>query len=631
MRENQAYIPEGWILTNFGDKNLFEVLGSGIERFDGEKDYYSTSSIDNEKLIAIEQLITFKNRPSRANMQPRTKSVWFAKMKNTLKIICPNQYQIKNVIFSTGFCGIKTDAVDCSYLMQILKSEYFNSEKDNLAEGTTQVAVNNEKIKKINILLPASIVEQQKIASILSKLDTAIEQTEQLIEKYKRIKIGLMHDLLTHGIDENGNIRSEETHKFKDSPLGRIPIEWECELIGDVCYVTKLSGFEFTKYMEYRDDGEIIAIRAMNIKNEQLILEDVQRISKKVSDFLVRSKLYAGDILITYIGAYIGDILQINENNKYHLAPNVAKIVAGNKLTTDFLEFMLRSANSQRFINSLVTTTANPSLTMGQIRTVYITYPKNKDEQNVISERLQTLNENIKKTTVELGKLQLQKSGLMHDLLTGKVRVSNYEEQKEPISTVNSIPFKTKAHNQHIEDAVLIAAIVNAFYSDKYPLGRKKIQKLLYLVRRHQEANVACFKKKAAGPYADEVRYKGGEPIANKNKYIATKTSKAGTVFSKGVNIENALAYIEQWNMQADVAWLTQFKYTKVDRLELIATIDMARCDLEKENIPVSLSTVKHLIATNEEWKKKLEKSYFDDFCIQNGINESYKLFGEYK
>jgi type I restriction enzyme S subunit len=64
-----------------------------------------------------------------------------------------------------------------------------------------------------------------------------------------------------------------------------------------------------------------------------------------------------------------------------------------------------------------------------------------------------------------------------------------------------------------------------AFYSDKYPLGRKKVQKLLYLVRRHQEASVACFKKKAAGPYADEVRYKGGEPIAKANKYITTKTS----------------------------------------------------------------------------------------------------------
>jgi type I restriction enzyme S subunit len=150
----------------------------------------------------------------------------------------------------------------------------------------------------------------------------------------------------------------------------------------------------------------------------------------------------------------------------------------------------------------------------------------------------------------------------------------------------------------------------------------------LYLLRRHQEASTACFKKKAAGPYADKVRYKGGEPIAKRQKYIHAKTNNAGTIFSKGDNIEQALGYIEKWNMQRDIEWLSsQFKYVKVDQLEMIATVDMARCDLEEEGIPVTLSTIKNLIATNEEWKAKLEKSFFDDLSIQKGIDESYKLF----
>ena len=50
-----------------------------------------------------------------------------------------------------------------------------------------------------------------------------------MIAKQQRIKTGLMQDLLTRGIDENGNLRSEETHEFKDSPLGRIPVEWDGE------------------------------------------------------------------------------------------------------------------------------------------------------------------------------------------------------------------------------------------------------------------------------------------------------------------------------------------------------------------------------------------------------------------
>mgnify|MGYP006280283007 CR=1 FL=1 len=63
--------------------------------------------------------------------------------------------------------------------------------------------------------------------SFLRNLQSAIAQTEALIAKQRRIKTGLMQDLLTKGIDEAGNIRSEETHEFKDSPLGRIPVEWE--------------------------------------------------------------------------------------------------------------------------------------------------------------------------------------------------------------------------------------------------------------------------------------------------------------------------------------------------------------------------------------------------------------------
>ena len=75
--------------------------------------------------------------------------------------------------------------------------------------------------------------EQSKIAEVLSTVDRAIEQTEALIAKHQRIKTGLLQDLLTRGIDEHGNLRSERTHKFKDSPLGRIPVEWECAPFGD--------------------------------------------------------------------------------------------------------------------------------------------------------------------------------------------------------------------------------------------------------------------------------------------------------------------------------------------------------------------------------------------------------------
>jgi len=426
MEENHVPIPEGW--KSYVGNEILNVQGGYAFKSDDYKDegvlLVRIGNIGNGNFI-FKDVIYIPNRfqLTHSNFQLWKGDVLMGLTGDLGKICILRNGNFPYFLNQRVGRFILTDKIDNEYLFYLISSSFIQSKFDAFFAGGAQKNISPKQIESINYLIPESKVEQRLIASILSKLDEAITQTEKLIDKYKKIKEGLMHDLLTRGIDEQGNIRSEDTHKFKDSPLGRIPEEWECCEIGNACYVTKLSGFEFTKYMEYRDDGEIIAIRAMNIKNEQLILDDVQRISKKVSEFLVRSKLHSGDILITYIGAYIGDILQIKEDNKYHLAPNVAKIVGGPKLTPDFLEFMMRSTKVQRFIKSLVTTTANPSLTMGQIRTVYIIYPKDKKEQDRISKRLSTLNILINKTSSELEKLFLQKSGLMHDLLTGKVRV----------------------------------------------------------------------------------------------------------------------------------------------------------------------------------------------------------------
>ena len=84
--------------------------------------------------------------------------------------------------------------------------------------------------------LPRSLDEQRRVAEILDTLDEAIRRTEQIIAKLKQIKQGLLHDLLTRGIDENGQLRDPERHpdQFKDSPLGRIPSEWGMQPLGKI-------------------------------------------------------------------------------------------------------------------------------------------------------------------------------------------------------------------------------------------------------------------------------------------------------------------------------------------------------------------------------------------------------------
>ena len=93
--------------------------------------------------------------------------------------------------------------------------------------GGTRSKLTQKELSKIEIIYPEDIKEQHKIAKILATIDEAIDKTKTIIEKYKAVKEGLMQDLLANGIDENGVIRSPKTHKYKDSPFGKIPVEFE--------------------------------------------------------------------------------------------------------------------------------------------------------------------------------------------------------------------------------------------------------------------------------------------------------------------------------------------------------------------------------------------------------------------
>ena len=98
----------------------------------------------------------------------------------------------------------------------------------SMSAGTTVLNLNKGQLAGIELAAPP-LPEQRQIAEILDTLDEAIRKTEAIIAKLKQVKQGLLHDLLTRGIDDNGELRDPERHpeQFKDSPLGRIPREWE--------------------------------------------------------------------------------------------------------------------------------------------------------------------------------------------------------------------------------------------------------------------------------------------------------------------------------------------------------------------------------------------------------------------
>lgn len=183
--------------------------------------------------------------------------------------------------------------------------------------------------------------------------------------------------------------------------------------LDEVADVTKLAGFEFTKYMKYIEDGNIIAIRALNLKGGRLVLNDVKKISKEVSLELPRSQLHKYDIVLSYTGT-IGEAAQIMEEEKYHLAPNVAKVVPKkDAIDPIFLFQYIRSHEFRQQMLNYAHGSTQPTVPMTTIRALTVPIYGIKTERK-IANILDSIDKKIEKNT-EINENLLQQAGALSD------------------------------------------------------------------------------------------------------------------------------------------------------------------------------------------------------------------------
>ena len=498
--------------------------------------------------------------------------------------------------------------IDKSQLCNDYLAHYYKVIKWASSEGSTISRLYNGIICDTEILLPP-LEEQAAIAEALSDVDSLISSLQKLIEKKKAIKQGTMQELLT------GKKR-----------LPGFSGEWNQFRLGEMTEIYS-GGTPSTTISEYWG-GSIPWMSSGELNNKKIY--DVEgRITQKGMQNSSAHLIPKYCVLIGLAGQ--GKTRGTAAYNYISLCTNqsIAAIYPNDKkFDSRFLYYIIDSMyESLRELSS--GDGGRGGLTKGLISNLEIYMPE-VPEQQAVAQVLSDMDSEIEQLEKKLAKYQQIKQGMMQELLTGRIRLVDADVKKSPEAHMVREKQHQPTHNQHFDDAVMIAGIVNAFYSEKYPLGRKKVQKLLYLVRRKEQADISAFHKKAAGPYADEIRYKGGEPIAQKNKYIQVKRSEKGSRFEKGVQMQQALTYLQDWGKQGDVDWLvSQFQYTSVNELELLATVDMAICDLRREGKETSVASIKDLIHSNKEWRDKLKKAYFKDADIQRAIKRCQQLFEE--
>lgn len=306
------------------------------------------------------------------------------------------------------------------FLKQYIDINYF--------QGSGLKHLQKKDFKHHKIIIPESKDEQQRIADALSKLDDSLSQTQTLIDKYELVKQGLMQDLLTLGIDSEGNVRSEKTHKFKDSPLGRIPEEWECVTIKGVagsnsdCIKTGPFGSSL-KGEHWKETGmPVITIGALG--EDEFINDNLLFISQEKANELYKYSLKEGDILFSRVADVGRSLIIDKEHTGWIMSSNFMRlridmsiinpiiIYLNIKFSGQFKSQIVRNVNSSgRAVTntSILNSLQIPKMDKEEQERIVNTYTQLVSVQNIIKKEQLSLNN--------------QKQGLLADLITGKVRI----------------------------------------------------------------------------------------------------------------------------------------------------------------------------------------------------------------
>ncbi|MDY0222428.1 MAG: restriction endonuclease subunit S [Desulfobacterium sp.] len=302
--------------------------------------------------------------------------------------------------------------------------------------GGTRAKLNQSALRSIIIKLPENKPEQSKIAEVLSKVDQAIEQTESLIAKQQRIKTGLMQDLLTRGIDEHGNLRSEETHEFKDSPMGRIPVEWKIadieSLLDDVDPPMRSGPFGSALLKEELVDTGVPLLGIDNVFPEQFVRDYKRFVSPAKAKQLYRYLVRPGDLMVTIMGT-VGRCCVVPDDIGEALSSKHVWTISLNKLrySPDVACFQIN--HSPWVLNHFAQDEQGgimASIRSETLRSTRLPVPP-PDEMRNIEDCLRSISDHLCDNETILIKLSRLKTALMQDLLTGKVRVTPLLETME--------------------------------------------------------------------------------------------------------------------------------------------------------------------------------------------------------
>jgi type I restriction enzyme S subunit len=286
-----------------------------------------------------------------------------------------------------------------------------------VGKQTTNLAcINKTLLRQFPLPLPP-LPEQKKIAAILSSVDEAIQATQAVIEQTRMVKEGLLQELLTRGIGHT---------RFKQSPIGEIPEGWAVKRLGALGEVQ----YGLTVNKARRDSPRRYPyLRVADVNNGSIRLTELAEIGVVEGDLETYS-LRRGDLLLVEGNANVDRLGQpavyagdgpaplLHQNHLIRVRLSVENALE------EWVAACLRSPAGRKQIRLEAKTSSGLStINSSVVRNLRLPLPA-LSEQRAIVARLRSCEQSAGVATTKLNQLQQLKAGLLQDLLTGKVRVS---------------------------------------------------------------------------------------------------------------------------------------------------------------------------------------------------------------
>lgn len=278
---------------------------------------------------------------------------------------------------------------------------------------------------------PALVSKAQAFAAaVLDTVDEAIAKTEAVIAKLRQVRAGLLHDLLTRGLDHNGQLRDPVAHpeQFQPSPLGQIPNEWEVKRLDEMVESAVDGPFGSNlKTQHYVNQPGVRVVRLQNIETGRFDDTDKAFVSEDHAETLQRHQAVSGDLLVASMG---------DENHPLARAclypseypPGIVKAdcfrirMKPSQAINGYVMHFMNCPSTRRDVNLLGQGVTRDRVNLRTLLTLRVIVPS-VDEQKEIVKRVEALDRAANAEMDTHGKLLSMKSGLMTDLLTGRVRV----------------------------------------------------------------------------------------------------------------------------------------------------------------------------------------------------------------